>query len=246
MTDKPVRTCSFVSDEGVACDKKMRNNKTRLCDAHYRQQRKGQELRPLYMHLNKKCTYPECINKHKAYGLCAGHHEQKKRGKTLRPLGSRYCKHKECTSLCLPKTGFCKIHFIPPVCVFRGCTNRQSSFPHCSAHAKQRRKGQVLRALRDPDRDKYVGKDGYVILKKIDHPNANRGKIGEHRYRMSEHLGRPLRPKETVHHKNGQRSDNRLENLELWSTSQPSGQRVEDKTAWAKEWLAEYEPEALA
>ena len=36
------------------------------------------------------------------------------------------------------------------------------------------------------------------------------------------------------------RDDNRPENLELWSTSQPSGQRVEDKVAWAAELLRRY------
>jgi hypothetical protein len=57
---------------------------------------------------------------------------------------------------------------------------------------------------------------------------------------MEEYIGRKLFDHENIHHKNGDRSDNRIENLELWSKSQPAGQRVRDKLLWAKELLATY------
>ena len=57
---------------------------------------------------------------------------------------------------------------------------------------------------------------------------------------MERVLGRPLYDGETVHHKNGVRHDNRPENLELWVTFQPSGQRPEDLLAWADEVIRRY------
>lgn len=66
---------------------------------------------------------------------------------------------------------------------------------------------------------RFVSVDGYVYILMPNHPNAlakgYTGYVAEHRLVMSEHIGRPLSTHEIVHHKNGIRSDNRIENLEI-------------------------------
>ena len=83
-------------------------------------------------------------------------------------------------------------------------------------------------------------RSGYVYQ-----PRAGKRAILQHRLVMEEHIGRELLPHETVHHVNGIRDDNRIENLELWSKSQPSGQRVADKIAWCVQFLTEEAPHLL-
>ena len=107
----------------------------------------------------------------------------------------------------------------------------REAFAHSSKHKSKNQSGEKNHAYKGGSYDKH----GYVLI------NAARGKQEfEHRLVMEHFLGRKLSSLETVHHKNGIRDDNRIENLELWTGRQPKGQRVQDKIDFAIGILSEY------
>lgn len=68
---------------------------------------------------------------------------------------------------------------------------------------------------------RLINKDGYVEIYSPDHPHGRKHTpyVLEHRLVMENHLGRYLTKEEVVHHVNGVKDDNRIENLELFATN---------------------------
>lgn len=166
----------------------------------------------------KLCTVEGCEKPHKASGLCGMHHERKRRNgtteakNTWRP-GDTPCLHDGCDRL-----------------------TRGGALGYCRMRVKKHGRSDVVMHKAGPigGCPGWLNKDGYRIIYR------DGKQIGEHRWVMEQHLGRKLLLEENVHHKNGQRADNRIENLELWTTMQPCGKRPEDLLAFAREVFALY------
>ncbi len=87
---------------------------------------------------------------------------------------------------------------------------------------------------------------GYILVKEKSHPNSDKdGYIFEHRLIMSKKLKRPLTKGETVHHRNGTKTDNRIKNLELRTNEHPEGQSVDDMVKFCKKYLKKYSPRSF-
>jgi hypothetical protein len=217
---------------------------------------------------DRGCAEDNCNGTHYARGWCAKHYKRWLRtGEVVRTPPRPECSVAGCERPVRAR-GWCHGHYQrwhrvgdvqpdrplrdqrKPPCSVPGCERQAHARSLCQTHYRRQLKhGHPVAdaPIRAVTGDGFV-KHGYFqvpVPPELRHLTNGETNVFEHRLVMALHLGRPLAPDENVHHRNGDRLDNRIENLELWSTSQPRGQRVADKVDYALGILRRYAPELL-
>ena len=76
---------------------------------------------------------------------------------------------------------------------------------------------------------------GYILIFSPNHPSKNfNGYVYEHRLKMEEYLGRYLTKEEVIHHVNGKKDDNRIENLKLFPNH---SEHIKEDNRWTRQFV---------
>jgi len=208
----------------------------------------------------KVCSIDWCTNEARPHGLCLGHYQRRRNGTDMnKPWRIRKiqgpCSVKGCKNQPIAQQ-LCKAHYqrratgaaldtplrISPgtisICTVDGCNNPHKAKGYCHFHWRRANTNVPLEqpksikskpAVTPKEIPWRIAPNGYVV-------GSYKGKrYAQHRFVWEQHHGCVLHPFENIHHINGIRHDNRIENLELWTKAQPAGQRPEDLVKWVVE-----------